>query len=965
MALALLAAIVTSAAAQNGTITGSVTEGMAGQPITSVQVYLVDTSLGTLTNQAGRFLILNVPAGTYQLRAERIGYGTVTQEVVLAAGATAQVNLEMSTVALGLDEIIVTGTAGAARRREVGNSIAQLNLTDLPEPVVNTDALLQGRIAGMTVLQSSGMAGGGAMIRLRGNVSVAMSNQPILYIDGVRVRSDGYAKNVPPVGYSGRSANDIASPLNDINPADIERIEVIKGAAAATLYGTEAAAGVIQIFTKRGHTGEAQWTAQMDQGFSYELPFGPSADVCPPSELQKSAAAGVGPCQSASGGRPEYLFIDPWLRNARRQKYSLSVGGGGESLQYFVSGAWDDNEGVLPNDLEQKAVVRGNFTFSPLSGLQLQWNTSFTQDQIANTAAGNNAHGLTLNAFRRDRNYLGDESKEAIDPFLNQEITTKINHLITGLTATYSPTANFTNRLTTGYDLSQVNLRNLRPFGFIRAQDGILSDERVEYQTLTMDYVGSYDLRINEGLRSSLSWGGQSVTTQRQSTTAYGQDFPGPGEPTVTSGGITLGFESRERVINAGFFVQNMLDISNKYFITAGLRVDGNSAFGEALGLEAYPKLSASYVVSDEDFWGEGWGQMKLRAAWGQSGRAPGAFDKVRTYNPVGWGSEPAFFPLNVGNDQIGPERTAELEFGFDGSFFDDRWSLDFTYYNQVTSDALFNVRQTPSLGFLGSQLANVGELSNKGIELSTSFVAYQSNSWKWDIGGSFFTNDSEVTSLPDDVPDFSIGSLGWVVEGQPVPVIRGYCVTNPDELAEPIIEADCNYGPNQPTHTIQGFTTLNLPGGILLTARGEYQGGHYMYDGAAFNAVRRSVRWAGCFETYNIEETQGRSAVTAEQRARCLDVGSVRADNFVYPADFFKLREVTLQAAVPEGWIPSASRATLTVSGRNLWKWVNEDFPVFDPEMGANTGFNTSVRSILEHVPAPASFTASLRVIF
>jgi len=964
--LLLTAALAPPLVAQDGTITGMVTDAASSRPMGSVQVYLVDTSLGTLTNQGGRYLILNVPAGTYQVRAERIGYETQTQEVTVTAGGTSSVDFSLSAQALGLDEIVVTGTAGAARRREVGNTIAQVDVADLPEPVVNTDAILQGRVPGMTVLQSSGMAGSGAQIRLRGNVSVAMSNQPILYVDGVRVRSDGYAKNVPPVGYQGRSSNDIASPLNDISPNDIERIEVIKGAAATTLYGTEAAAGVIQIFTKRGQTGTARWTAQIDQGVAWELPFGPSADVCPPSEVQKSQGLGVGACQSAAGGNPQYLYIDPWLRNARQQKYALSVSGGGQALQYFVSGSWNHDQGVLPNDLDRKGVVRGNFTFTPLSGLQLQWNTSFTQDQIANTAAGNNAHGLTLNAFRRDRNYLGEETKEAIDPFLNQDITTKINHLITGLTATYSPTQKFTNRLTAGYDLSQVDLRNLRPFGFIRAPDGILSDERVEYQNLTMDYVGSYEFDLSETLRSTLSWGGQSITTQRQSTTAYGQDFPGPGEPVVSSGGTTLGFEARRRVINAGFFVQDVLDIKNKYFVTGGLRVDGNSAFGEALGLQVYPKVSASYVISDEDFWNDSWGQMKLRAAWGQSGRAPGAFDKVRTYNPAGWGGQPAFLPLNVGNDEIGPERTSELEFGFESALFDNRLTLDFSYYDQHTTDALFDVRQIPSLGFLGSQLANVGKLSNSGIELSANFTAFQSENWQWDIGGSLYTNKSEVVSLPEDVPAFSIGNSGWVVEGEPVPAIRGYRVRNPDELgADPVYAADSVYGPNQPTHVIQGFTTVTFPYGITLTARGEFQGGNYMEDGAAYNAVRRSVIWPGCYATYKKFEEQGRSAIRAEDYGRCLDVGDVRQDNFIYPADFFKLRELTLQTPIPEGWIPSANRATLTLSGRNIWKWVNKDFPVFEPEMGGNGGYNETVRGILEHVPPPATFTASLRVVF
>jgi len=402
-ALAAGALFSPAAAQDTGTITGLVSDASNTAPLGSVQVYLVDTGLGTLTNVSGRYIILNVPAGPYEIIAERIGFEMISQQIVVSAGGTAEANFQMSSAALGLDEIVVTGTAGAARRREVGNSIAQLNIDDITEPPKNIDALLQARVPGMTVMQGSGNAGSGARIRLRGNVSVAQSNQPLVYVDGVRIRGDAFHKNVPATGYPGRSGNDVASPINNINPNDIDRIEVIKGAAATTLYGTEAAAGVIQIFTKRGHQGGARWTAQIDQGVAYVQPFGVDGSVRPSEAV------------NASESTSEYFYIDRWLRNGYQQRYSLSVGGGGQDLQYFVSGAWESREFPLPNDVLRKGVIRGNFTFSPSSTLQLQWNTSYTGTQILNTAAGNNAHGLTLNTFRRDANYLADESFEAID----------------------------------------------------------------------------------------------------------------------------------------------------------------------------------------------------------------------------------------------------------------------------------------------------------------------------------------------------------------------------------------------------------------------------------------------------------------------------------------------------------------------------------------------------------------------
>ena len=957
--------VASPVAAQTGTVTGTITDASNGAGIQSVQVYLVDTGLGTLTNATGRFLILNVPAGSYTLRAERLGYATQDIQVSVSAGGTVAQNFLLESEALGLDEIVVTGTAGAARRREIGNTIASVSVADIAEPPANVDALLQGRVAGMTVFNASGNAGSGARIRLRGNVSVAQSNQPLIYVDGVRIRSTSFDKNVPPTGYPGRSGNDVASPLNSINPADIDRIEVIKGAAATTLYGTEAAAGVIQIFTKRGHTGAPQWVASIEQGVSQMNPFG----------IDNSIRDDV----SAAGGTPEYMFIDPWLRSAWQQRYSLSVSGGGDALQYFVSGSMEDDEGVLPNDAEQKATIRGNFTFSPAENLQLQWNTSFMNDAFTNTAAGNNAHGLTLNVFRRTANYFGNEEKSNLDQLLNQTISTQIDQLITGGTATYTPFANFTNRLNIGYDLAQQNNRNLRPFGFIRAPDGILSDGRSEFETLTIDYVGTLSFGLGESVNSSLSFGGQSITEEIQRTTAYAEDFPGPGDPTVTTGGTRLGFEQRQRVVNAGFFVQNVLDLSDKYFLTAGFRVDGNSAFGSDFGLQFYPKLSASWVLSDEDFWGDN-GQLKLRAAWGQSGRAPGAFDAVQTYQGVGWGNSPAFYPGVLGNPDLGPERTAELEFGFDGSFFSDRMQVDFTYYDQKTTDALFAVRQSASIGFGSSQLENVGEIGNKGMELTLNTVVFEGDVWAWDLGGSYSSNNSTV-GLPDDVPEFSTGG-GWIIDGQPAPVMYGECVTNPDAIAEPVIEDDCVIGPNAPTDIFALNSSLTLPGGLRLSARGEYQGGHFVRAGVAHNAVRRSVVWAGCNEVYNIageaplrSTSPGRANLTALQRAKC-DPGLSDPDHWTEKADFFKIRDITLQAPLPESLVPGASGATLTVSGRNIFRWTNQDWTHFDPEMGGNNDNNPISRngassgaflvtSISEHIPAPATYTVALRVVF
>jgi TonB-linked SusC/RagA family outer membrane protein len=999
--LAVIALVVgidaAGAQATAGTVSGRVAKD-AGQPLAGAQVHLVGTTLGTRADDDGRYTIVNVPVGSYRIRAQMLGHRPVEHTITVAAGATQTQDFVMRTEAIGLDAVVITGTAGQARRREVGNAISQIDLSNVQQPAQSVGALLQGRATGMTVMQSSAQAGSGSMIRLRGNVSVTMSNQPLIYVDGVRIRSDGFARNNPATGSDLRSSNDVAGPMNDINPADIERIEIIKGAAAATLYGTEAAAGVIQIFTKSGHAGRPVWTFETHQGFARSLKFGPDPERAPPSDSIYGCVV-VSPCSgtvqayrdsfpdrfsglpmvgvSRAGGTSSYLFIDPWLRNGYRQSYSMSVAGGGEPLRYFVSAATRDEESVLPNDNENKKMIRGNFSFTPLASLLFNWNTSYTKDHISNTPAGNNAHGLTLNAFRRDRNYASNDRPEVMAGILNQFITSEIDHLITGGTANWSPLANLTNSFTIGYDLAQLNNRNLRPFGYIQAPSGILSDRRHVYQNLTFEYKGNYQRPLNQDLRTTLSWGAQSVTSDTRETSAHGENFPGPGEPTVTSAGTRLGFEERQRIINAGFFTQALFDLHNRYFVTAGVRVDGNSAFGDDFGLQTYPKFSLAWVASDESFWPQWSPSMKFRAAWGQSGRAPGAFDAVRTWDPVGWGGSPAFYPNNVGNPDLGPERTSEIELGFDAAFFEDRLTTEFTWYDRKIDDALFTVSQVPSEGFLNSQLRNVGSMSSNGLEFSLNAAVMRRENFEWTLGGSVFTNNTNVKSL-GGAPDFLVSDFGWIIEGQSIPTIHtDFCVQNPDapvpidgsgNPAPVIISAgttdQCNHGPNLPTITYGMHTGFTLPYGLSLHARGEYLGGHYMYDGAAYNAVNRSVRWPGCYDFYTLQETGRIAEAKSIDAARCT-VALTRADYFIYPADFFKLREVSLAVPIPQRFLRGASSGNLVVSGHNLWKWVNDDFPVFDPETGNNGGYNARVRSILEHVPPPAVYTAAIRLTF
>jgi outer membrane receptor protein involved in Fe transport len=201
-----------------------------------------------------------------------------------------------------------------------------------------------------------------------------------------------------------------------------------------------------------------------------------------------------------------------------------------------------------------------------------------------------------------------------------------------------------------------------------------------------------------------------------------------------------------------------MVGWRDRLFITAGVRGDRYSAFGSNLGLQTYPKISASYVISDETFWPKSAGSLKLRAAYGEAGRAPGAFDALRTYTPVGWGGQPAFRTNSVGNPDLGPERSRETEFGFDAVTLGDRLNLNASFYHTITTDALLPVSQIPSLGFLASQLQNVGKLKKQGLELEAFGDIVRSERLTWNTGLTVALNKSEVVSL-GGAPAFMLGS--------------------------------------------------------------------------------------------------------------------------------------------------------------------------------------------------------------
>lgn len=935
-----------AAAQATGTVTGTVTNSVSGDVISGAQLSVVGTGMGTLGNNVGRYVLLNVPAGTHTIRAEFIGFSTQSQEVTVTSGGTVVVDFGLRSEAIALEGVVVTGTAGQARRREIGNSVAQINAAQIANaPISHASDMLMGRAPGVMVMMNSGQVGVGNTVRLRGNNSVSQGNNPLIYVDGIRVRDTG--------GIDMDEAGEMSqSPLGDINPDDIERIEVIKGAAASTLYGTEAAGGVIQIFTKRGAGGDAAWSATVDYGINN---MGHIADPEIKNGLYMNDCTEFG----------EYCPPDgDWFVNGFLQRYNVSVRGGSATSNYFVSGMWGDERGVIDNfghgenEGQRQYSIRGNFGFNPRDDLTIRFNNSFIHKNTNWIPDGDNAEGLLLNVMRGTEGYAPNEENALI---MDMKLNTLTDHFTTGVNFVWTPTEGMSHRLNAGVDWTQTDYQEEHPYEYFRVPLGNREVDQQRFRKLTLDYSGSWDAQFGDMLSSQFSWGGQLYDDYTNGINGFGDDFAGPGDKELDSAARTTSSETRRSITNGGFFLQEMVGWNDQLFLTAGLRVDGHSAFGKDFGWAPYPKVSLAYMLSDNDFYPESFGTLKLRSAYGQSGKAPGVFDAMRTWDAVsGDDGQPGVTPDNLGNPELGPERTREIEGGFEGSTWDGRVTFEYTYYNQKTTDALIGVQQLPSGGFVGTQLENVGEIDNWGHELALNVTAINRPNVIWDLGGNFSTNNSEIKSLGD--LDFIY--IGWRNEAWPGQSLPEFChdvVQNGDLVGvEPKMDKEC-LGPTYPTHTFGINSSLTFFRRFTFDILGEGQGGHTLSAGALYQNTRRYVNPL-CYDVQDLVADDNTSNLSTYDWALC-DRAYTSYGMWAQPADFFKIRSASLSYRIPEEWLPGGVRgATLRLQGRNLLKIT--DFQGLDPEVSED-GIDELYRQGYYHLPPYRTFIVSFKVDF
>lgn len=1046
-ALIVTLALPALAHAQTGQIVGTVTDASSGRPLESVQISVQETGEGALTNQAGRFALLNQPEGDLTLVAILVGYKQVQRTVTVTAGETTTVELRLDQTALELDELVVTGAGVATEKKRLGNSIATIDAASLEDaPIQSFSNLLQGREPGVVGLPSSGTTGEGARIRIRGSASLSQSNEPIVFVDGVRVDNGG--------GFgAGVSAGGQGAPsrLDDIDPNSIERVEVLKGAAAATLYGTEASNGVIQIFTKRGRQGAPRWTVQIDQT-AVSTPTGrmmPLADYAGDHAFQGglSTEDQIANIRNRFGidVQPYEVFEVDLLPTAfetgYNQQYSVSVEGGGDLITYFVSGRFTTEDGPFgledlgpARDENTKRQATTNINIFPFDNLRVRFSAFYSELDHQTPSNANNIFGAFSSAmmsqprFATENNLFGQPAFATTRENMHREISQEAENFAGSLNMNYTVGEGLVMDGTIGVNVVNQRSTEFNPFGW--NVDGFATSDAEgrrqivdrNNREVTADFKGSWTTDLNDDFDSQFIVGAQGFLTQTLQSGGQGQNFPGAGLEVVGAGAQQTVLETWLREVNAGVYLQEQIGWRDWAFLTLGGRWDANSAFGENFQTIFYPKASFSAVLSDRAGWeSETLSSLQLRGSIGQSGLQPGAFDQFTTFSPLPSAEGPGVQPANLGNQNLKPEISTEWELGAEMGFFNDRFGLDFTYWDRTVSDALV-ARQFPvSGGFTATQLDNIGELTGNGFELSINGSIVQGENFSLNAFANTAYLNQEVTDLGGAPPLKTGGSYvryrNFLIEGYapgaffgakvadvPIPLdLNGDCSVPTRAQAEAYFADPANHNLDfevipercgadflntylgKPDPDFSGSFGFNASIGSSITVNTlfEYKAGDFWVQDLsgmfrqAHPTIGRNTPDAARVASvmYNPAASASDKVDAAVEWAQNLRALAPMAGmNGVHRADFVRFRELSISYRLPSGILDQFGFDTgsISLAGRNLFLWMNDDYTGMDPETNAigrcdGTSIDCQFLNSVEGwgIPIPRRYTISLRFGF
>ena len=1027
--LSLIAVLAPRPAAAQASITGRVTEAETGAPVPEARVLLVGSALTTTTGQDGRYALRGVPTGPQVVRVLRVGYKEQRKSTTVGVGAQVGMDFSLERSAVQLEEIVSTAT-GSRPREELGNAVSSINTAELTKtaPVTNIQEVLSSRVPGVSV-QLGQQTGSGGKVRIRGNSSLNLTNEPIYIIDGIRMTSDVNSSEL----FTGGSQ---PVRVNDLNPEEIENIEIVKGPSAATLYGTNAANGVVVITTKRGRAGSTRWQGWVEGGMlrdwtDYPLNYtiaGHSPGLTAYRECTLSVVAS-GTCVMDSV-RTYSPLRDPDatpIGTGWRHQYGVSATGGTETVRYFVTGEREEETNVLvlpeferrrmrsqnipirdytmrPNTLGKNST-RVNLNATPRSNLDLSMstglvstNTHFVTESNATVGLGSQIYGGK--GYRENGFISGLEAGIPPAPLSgyrawtpgftfqekNQQRATRV---INSTNADWRPFSWMQNRATVGVDYTSrtdnnLNLRGEGPPINSTYRLGFAYDSRTAIRNLSVDIGSSSTYSPLDWMSLRTTVGGQYNDYYRETNEALGEELA-PGSQTPGAGAVPDAASATVLTKTLGVFLEEQLSVRDRLFITAGVRSDRNSAFGVRFKRAIYPKVSVSWIASDEDFFPSfAWlDQLRLRLAYGKSGVQPGTNDALRTYAGLLANYRGADLPglqyTAVGNNKLKPETSGEIEGGFDVRLF-GRLNTELTFYNKETEDALIDAIIAPSAGAAVDVRRNLGRVNNRGFEALLNGQVFERPMFGMDFTFTYSANSNKLVTMgKDDAGNPLPPVIGTTTRAQPgyplfgfwaQPITgwqdkdgNGILTYNADpNLNEVFVGADTIFRAySTPRYTaafIPGLDVWN--GAFRITSMFEYKGGHKYYNNTERIRCASRQNCSGLMNPNASFEDQAMAIAHLVHPSRTLD-------GFFQPASFVRWRELSVGYNVPERFAQRymrAQSANINFAARNLHLWT--DYRGLDPEIDFQSGVSANgAPSEFQTIGTPTAFVLRLNLGF
>ncbi len=950
LGMLILAAIPVSAQQTGYTITGRTLDEVSQAPLTGVQVLVRGTQYGGLSNAEGRYTIqARLAPGSYTLEVQMIGRETVTREVALANQSAVTVpDIAMRSVALSLEELVVTGTAAPTARRAIGNAVSSVTSEQIANaPATTIDQALQGKIAGATITSNTGTPGGGVSVRLRGTSSIIAGAEPLYIVDGVII--DNNADQQINLGYRSNASNRLA----DLDPDDIERVEVLKGAAAAALYGSRANNGVVQIFTKRGRAGINRvvvGTRMTRSDLENRLEF-----ALTPLRIITCPTGQTGVCTEAAQrfDHQDLIFREPWSTDTY-----VSLSGGSEATQYYLSGNLVNENGIMEGSDHGKLNVRMNLDQRVSDWLNLSAGANYIRAQNDLVINGEQGTGglltaivfapTTLNLAARDpetgqlMNINAGTFPNPLDVLDRWRTPQEINRFVGSLQARANPFSTLRLEYRLGFDQYNMETSQFIPRGITSVAAGLGQAQSLNRRNVLVnnDVIASYDFGLSS-TQFTTSAGINHTYQQLDQLNASATDLVPLTE--LVRGAVQTASQANIELVTLGFFGQEQVSFGNRLYLTGALRWDASSTFGKDERWQMYPKVSASWVASEESFvknslpW---FSQLRLRGALGYAGNQPplaSAYARVTRYGSITNINRLGLVPLpSPGNPNLKPERQREWEAGVDAEVLNGRVGGAFTYYNQYVTDLLLTRSFAPSTGYV-NVIDNVGELSNKGVELEINTININRPTFGWNSRIIYSKNKNNVEKLYEGQPLTGIGYTNIVIEGYPVGVhfmpaymrdANGNIVT--DSIG-PRLENTPGPVPSSNSRIV-GNPWPSWTGSLFNEFRfGKAFTASFLLDGS-FGAElwNQTQRIMDGLQAGPLYDKVLRGEMTPAQLARHRSIWEA----YLEDASFIKLRDVTIRYSTDAQWLRNvgASRMELELVGRNLKTFT--DYSGYDPEI-------------------------------